>query len=92
MNIRKLLEKAEEFLSSAERRRKEKRKYLKHVIKKLKKHEEKLIGKLDTEVEEATREKLEKDIKLAHAHRKKGLKVLKGLKKAKKSSRNGSGK
>jgi peptidyl-tRNA hydrolase len=85
MNIHKLLKKAESFLNEDERRRKEKRKYLKHVIKKLKKHEMKLIEQLDSEVDEATRDTLEKEITLAHAHRKKGLKVLKELKKAKKS-------
>ena len=86
MNIQKLLEKAEEFLYGDERRRKEKRKYLKQVIKKLKKHEKKLVEKLDSGIDADTRAQLEKEIALTHAHRKKGLKVLKGLKKEKKSS------
>jgi hypothetical protein len=86
MNIRKLLKKAESFLNADERKRKEKRKHLKHVIKKLKKHEQKLIAQLDTETNKATKDKLEKEITLAHAHRKKGLKVLKSLKKSEKSS------
>ena len=91
MNIQILLEKTKAFLDTAERKRKEKRKYLKHVIKKLKKHEKKLIARLESEADKATRDKLEKEINLAHAHRKKGLKVLKGLKKANKSSQGGSG-
>ena len=91
MNIQKLLEKAETFLNAAERRRKEKRKYLKHVIKKLKKHEKKLSAQLDKETDQDIRNNLGKEIKLAHAHRKKGLKVLKGLKKANKSSQGGGG-
>ena len=86
MNIQKLLEKAEEFLNGDERRRKEKRKYLKQVIKKLKKHEKKLVLQLNDETDDVAREQIEKEIALAHAHRKKGLKVLKGLKKEKKSS------
>lgn len=89
MNIQKLWDKAESFLNADERRRKEKRKHLKHVIKKLKKHEKRLIEQLNNEVEEDTRDNLKKEITLAHAHRKKGLKVLKELKKAKKSSQRG---
>ncbi len=85
MNIQKLLEKAESFLNADERKRKEKRKHLKHVIKKLKKHEKSLVNQLDSEVDPAIRDELEKEITLAHAHRKKGLKVLKQLKKDKKS-------
>lgn len=83
MNIRKLFEKAESFLNADERRRKEKRKYLKHVINKLKKHEKKLIEDLDGEKDKIVRAKLKKKITLAHSHRKKGLKVLKELKKDK---------
>lgn len=86
MNIQRLLKKAESFLNADERKRKEKRKHLKHVIKKLKKHEQKLIEQLGNETDKATKGKLEKEITLAHAHRKKGLKVLKALKKAKKSA------
>ena len=86
MNIQRMLEKAESFLNAEERKRKEKRKYLKHVIKKLKKHEKKLSQQLDGGVDEAARDHIGKEITLAHAHRKKALKILKSLKKSKKSS------
>ena len=84
MNIKKLLAKAESILNADERKRKEKIKFLKRVIKKLKKHERALIEQLKTESDKATRAKLEKEIVLAHAHRKKGLKNLKSLKKVRK--------
>lgn len=83
MNIQKLLNKAQSFLNADDRKRKEKRKHLKHVIKKLKKHEKSLINQLEREEDEATKDKLKKEITLAYAHRKKGLKVLKELKKEK---------
>lgn len=85
MNIQKLLEKAGSFLNSEERKRKEKCKYLKYVIRKLKKHEKKLGEQLDGEADEQSRDNIAKEITLAHAHRKKALKILKTLKKAKKS-------
>jgi hypothetical protein len=85
MNINKLVEKAEDFLNSDERKRKQKRKYLKEVIHKLKKHEKALKEKLEKESDEGVKEKLKKEIGLAHAQRKKGLKNLKALKKTPKA-------
>ncbi|QTN30863.1 hypothetical protein HZ994_00485 [Akkermansiaceae bacterium] len=85
MNIQKLLEKAGAFLNAEERKRKEKRKHLKHVIRKLKKHEKKLGEQLDAEVDEQAKDSIGKEITLAHAHRKKALKILKALKKGKNS-------
>ncbi len=82
MNINKLLAKAESILSSDERRRKEKKKCLKHVIKKLKKHESTLKERLEHESDQSVRTKVEKEIALTHAQRKKGLKNLKALKKS----------
>ncbi|MFK7850872.1 MAG: hypothetical protein AB8D78_07830 [Akkermansiaceae bacterium] len=87
MNIQKLLAKAESFLNADERKRKEKKKFLKRVIKKLKKYELELKEQLQTESDEASREKIEKEIALAHAHRKKGLINLKSLKKVRKSKK-----
>lgn len=82
MNINKLWEKAESFLNADERKRKEKKKYLKHVIKKLKKHEKALIEQLESEADETSAAEIRKEIALAHAQRKKGLKNLKALKKS----------
>lgn len=82
MNIYKLVEKAEAFLNSDERKRKQKKKYLKEVIHKLKKHEKKLKETLEEESDKVAKEKLKKEIGLAHAQRKKGLVRLKTLKKS----------
>jgi len=81
MNIHKLIKKTEAFLNSDERKRKQKRKYLKEVIHKLKKHEKALKVKLDKESSGGAKEELEKEIALVRAQRKKGLKNLKALKK-----------
>jgi hypothetical protein len=82
MNIHKLIKKAESFLNSDERKRKEKRKFLKRVIKKLKKHEQTLKERLETTSKESLRGEIQREIALAHAQRKKGLGNLKALKKA----------
>ena len=81
MNIRKLAEKTKAFLDSDERKRKEKRKFLKHVIKKLTKHEKALIKKLECEADDSKRAEIEGKIALTHAQRKKGLVKLAELKK-----------
>jgi len=83
MKISKLLEKAEAHISADGRKRKSKKKFLKHVIKELKKHEKAMKARLEEVTNEATRKRLTKDIKLVHAQRKKGLKNLKSLKKTK---------
>jgi hypothetical protein len=80
MNIRKLAKKTKAFLSSDERKKKEKRKFLKHVLKKLRKHEKSLIGKLESESDAAERGAIENEIALTHAQRTKGLTKLEELK------------
>ncbi len=85
MNINKLLKKAESFLNADERKRKEKRKYLKHVLKKLKKYERALREKLENELDDTSRTEIEREVALAHAQRKKGLKNLEALKRTSKS-------
>lgn len=81
MKIRKLIEKAQALLDPTEHKSKEQKKNLKHVIKKLRKHEKSLIQRLETESSKSKSAKLQEKINLAHAQRKKGLKVLKSLKK-----------
>ena len=85
MNIKKLIRKTEAFLNSDERKRKQKKKYLKEVLKKLKKHETTLKEKLENESDELVQETLKNEIGLTHAQRKKGLKNLKALKKVSKT-------
>ena len=79
MSIRKLLKKAKSFLSAEDRKRKEKKKFLSRVIKKLKKHEKNLIENLKTEQDKKTLSKIKEEIALTHAQRKKGLKMLKKI-------------
>lgn len=71
---------ADEYLNVEDRRRKEKIKCLKHVLKKLRKREE----KLDLKFKEGkgNEKKISKELALIHAHRKKGLELLKEHKKA----------
>ena len=85
MNITKLVKKAKSVLNSDQRERKQKSKLLKKIIKKLKKHENSLKEDLKSESNDKKRAKIKKEIGLAHAHRKKGLKNLKELKQAPKS-------
>jgi len=79
MNIRKLLKKAKTFLNTDEKKRKEKKQFLKQVIKKLKKHEKSLIEQLDGVHDKKARSTIKEEIALTHAQRKKGLKTLKKI-------------
>lgn len=79
MRVKKLFTKAETFLNSDKRKRKEKKKCLKHVLKKLRNYEEKLNAQLRDEPNKKAVEKLNREIALVHAQRKKGLKVLKNI-------------
>ncbi|HBH35620.1 MAG TPA: hypothetical protein DDW45_04345 [Gammaproteobacteria bacterium] len=85
MNMKKLFAKAETFLNSDKRKRKEKKKCLKHVLKKLRKQEEKLNARLQNESDEQVIDKLNRKIALVHAQRKKGLALMKELMEKKKS-------
>jgi len=80
MRVKKLFTRAEAFLDSDKRKRKEKKKCLKHVLKKLRNYEEKLNAQLRDESNKKAVEKLNREIALVHAQRKKGLKVLKNIK------------
>lgn len=82
MKIRKLLDKAKALLDPKERRKKVKKKTLKRVIKKLRKHEKGLLKKLKNEPSKPQSSKLTERIKLVHAQRKKGLEVLKDIEKS----------
>lgn len=85
MKIKKLFAKAESFLNSDKRKRKEKKKCLRHVLKKLRKQEEKLNVRLQNESDEHAIDKLNRKIALVHAQRKKGLTLMKELMEKKKS-------
>jgi len=84
MNISKLIDKAEEFLCSKESKLKKKIKCVEYVLKKLRKREKKLKGRIENN--EGDKESMETEIKLIKAQRKKGLTNLKAFRKEKASS------
>ena len=75
------MELADEYLSADNRKRKSKIKCLKYVLDKLRKKEKKLEKKF--EEGKRNKEKISNELALIHAHRKKGLAMLKQLKKEK---------
>lgn len=77
--INALMELADEYLHVENRKRKSKIKCLKHVLDKLRKKERKLEKKF--EEDKRNKEKISNELALIHAHRKKGLAMLKQLKK-----------
>ena len=85
MKAKKLIKIAEEYLGAENRKRKAKIKYLKQVLKKLSKREKELeIKFIDNK---SNKEKISNELALIHAHRKKGLKLLKQLEKERQSSK-----
>ena len=85
MKVKKLMTLADDYLSTENRKRKEKIKCLKHVLKKLRKREAKLKLKFDDG--NGNKEKISKELALIHAHRKKGIELLKQHKEEKKKAK-----
>lgn len=79
MKVKKLFTKAEAFLNSDNRKRKEKKRCLNHVLSKLSKYEKKLNARLQYEVDEEVIAKLKRKLALAQAQHKKGLFIMKEL-------------
>lgn len=79
MKVKKLMTLADDYLNSENRKRKEKISCLKHVLKKLRKREAKLTEKF--EEGRGNKDKMSKELALIHAHRKKGIELLKEHKK-----------
>lgn len=79
MKIYKLIDKADEYISADNRKRKAKIKCLKHVLDKLRIREKKLETKYNDG--RGNKEKISNELALIHAHRKKGVALLKQLKK-----------
>lgn len=79
MKLKKFIAQANEFLDSDKRKRKEKKKYLKDVLKKLRIYEDELCERLKTETDPEQIEKLNQKRTLAHTQRKKGVALLKTL-------------
>ena len=85
MKANRWIKAAEEYLGAENRKRKAKIKYLKQVLKKLSKREKEL--ELKFAKGDGNKEKISNELALIHAHRKKGLKLLKQLKKERKSAK-----
>jgi hypothetical protein len=85
MKANKLIKMAEDYLGAENRKRKAKIKYLKQVLKKLSKREKKL--ELKFAEDDANKEKISNELALIHAHRKKGLSLLKQLKEERSEAR-----
>ncbi len=79
MKANRWIKAAEEYLGAENRKRKAKIKFLKQVLKKLSKREKEL--ELKFAKGDGNKEKISNELALIHAHRKKGLKLLKQLKK-----------
>ncbi len=79
MKLNKLMKKLQEFLDADSRKRKDHRKDMKVLLRKLKEKEKNLAAKTVGEFEEEKLERLHKEIDMVHAQRKKGISALKGL-------------
>ena len=85
MKISELMEIADNYLGAETRKRKSKMKCLKHVLKKLRKREKKL--ELRFKEGHGNKEKISNELAMIHAHRKKGLSVMKKLKEEHKAAK-----
>ncbi len=77
MKQKKLLDRLRVFFDSDERERQQQIDDISAVLKKLKKRERKLKERLSKEEDEQVRSRLEQDISVIYAQRKKGVKILK---------------
>ncbi len=86
MATNKLLEKLRILLGAERRAQIAKYESIKRVLKKLKKKENALKGKLKNETDEKACKRLKKEMSVISAQRKKGMKMLKELKELKKEN------
>ena len=80
MKTPKLLKKSRKLLSPGYLKKKKQARDLKEILEKLKKKSKHLKESLSQEKNSAASKKIEKDLNLVNAQRKKGLKALKDLK------------
>jgi len=81
VKVPKWLAKIQDFVSGADFSRLEKRKHVHKLLEKLRKRRDKLRKRLEAEEDPERRQLIEKSLELVQAQRRKGLKVLKTLKK-----------
>jgi predicted nucleic acid-binding Zn-ribbon protein len=79
MKPSKLVKKLKGLLNFEEQKRQRHRDELQQLLKQMKKKEKSLKEKLAAETDPSRRNRLEKEVGILHAQRKKGLKVFKAL-------------
>jgi predicted nucleic acid-binding Zn-ribbon protein len=79
MKQKKLLEKLMAFFDADAKSRKKQKSDIKIILKKLKKKERKLKEKLDSEKNVDMKKRLQQEIDIVYAQRKKGIKVIKDI-------------
>jgi len=79
MKQEKLLDKLKIFFDSDTREREKQKSDIKDILKKLKKRERKLKGKLEAENNAGKRKHFQQEIDVVYAQRKKGIKLIKEL-------------
>ncbi|MEJ1296453.1 MAG: hypothetical protein RPU64_12575 [Candidatus Sedimenticola sp. (ex Thyasira tokunagai)] len=80
MKTTKLIEIANEYLDADKQKQRKQRDSIKVILKKLKKKQDKLNAKLANEKSKDNCKKIQKNLNIVFAQRKKGLKILKSLK------------
>jgi hypothetical protein len=73
MKTKKLLERVAEYLDLTEQLRRSQRAEIKVILKKLKKKERSARGKIAAEENELTKKRLQREVDIIHAQRRKGL-------------------
>ncbi len=81
MKTPKLINKAKEFLSASKSKQRKEAKYINELLKKLKKKERHLKDKLEKEKDSKKQRQVRKDLHVVFAQRKKGITILKEMKK-----------
>jgi hypothetical protein len=79
MNQKEMLDKLKSFFDLKERERGKQKKGIKTLLKKLKARERKLKDKLDKEKKSSKRKRIQQEIDVIYAQRKKGIKLIKEL-------------
>ncbi|MET0106161.1 MAG: hypothetical protein ABW072_13615 [Sedimenticola sp.] len=82
MKTPKLIKRVNEYLDASKNKQREQKESIKEILKKLKKKERALKEKLGKEKSAKNKKRLQQDLDIIFAQRKKGLKALKKLKKS----------
>ncbi len=81
MTMKKYLKMMAEYFDEDQRKFSNKKKSIKHILKKLKKREKSLKQDLENESNKSKKKSIAREIEIAHAQRNKGIKALKELNK-----------